>query len=177
MESKKPISTIVAGLILAFALIVMSSIFSLAGDSTSRPGGGWISYLIIIGGLILFIHLYAKSQNNYVSFGDLFSYGFKTTAMMTLVFLIFIVILAIAFPEMKEKALEAARDEMEGQRRMSDSDIETGMELMEKYFWVFMAGATMLGFLIVGCIGSLIGAAITKKNPKNPMHQLDQLDS
>ena len=50
-------------------------------------------------------------------------------------------------------------------------------ELMEKYFWVFMGGATMLGFLIIGCIGSLIGAAVTKKVPKDQMNQLDHLDS
>ena len=177
MENRKPISTIVAGLIIAGALIVISTVFSLMGDSTSRPGGGWLSYLIIIAGLVLFINLYGKSQNHYVKFGDLFSYGFKATAMMTLVFLIFIVVLSLIYPEMKEKALEAARIEMEKQNNMNDSDIDKGVELMEKYFWVFMGGATMLGFLIIGCIGSLIGADVTKKVPKDQMNQLDHLDS
>ena len=177
MELKKPISSVVAGLIIAGLIIVVSTIFSMTGDGSSRPGGGWITYLIIFGGLILFINLYAKAKDNYVTFGELFSYGFKSTAMMTLVFLIFITILSFAMPEMKEKAIEAGRLEMEKQGKMSDGDIDKAMGLMEKYFWVFMAGASMLWFLIIGCIGSLIGAAVTKKRPVNQMQQLDQLDS
>ena len=42
---------------------------------------------------------------------------------------------------------------------------------MEKYFWVFAIGGTMLMFVIVGAIGSLIGAAVTKKRPINPFEQ------
>lgn len=174
METKKPISSQLAGLIIAGFLIVISVAISYVGDKTSRPGGGWIGYLAVILGLIFFINQYAKAKDHYVSFGDLFSYGFKTTAVMTLVFLVFIVILAITMPEMKKEALEASRAEMEKNKNFSDSDIEKGIQLVEKYFWVFMAGATMLAFLVVGCIGSLVGAAIPRKRPKVIVDQLDQ---
>jgi NADH:ubiquinone oxidoreductase subunit 6 (subunit J) len=129
---------------------------------------------VIIGGLIIFIYLYGKAKNNYVTFGDLFSYGFKTTTMMTLVFVVFIVIIALTFPEFKTKAIESARAEMERQKQLTDTDIDKGMNLMTKYFWPFMIGATVLGFVIVGAIGSLLGAAVTKKRPVNPIDQLDR---
>ena len=169
MEPKKPISHLVAGLIIAGILIVSSILISVIGTGTaSRPGGGWISYLILIGGLVFFINKYGNDRENYASFGELFSYGFKATAMITLVFILFIVGIALLFPEFKEKALEAAQLEMESQKNYKEADVEKGMSLMEKYFWVFMIGATTLGFIIIGCIGSLIGAAITKKTPIQP---------
>jgi NADH:ubiquinone oxidoreductase subunit 6 (subunit J) len=173
MEQRKPISHVTAGLIIAGILIVFSILMSFMNGSTTKPGSGWMSYLVICAGLVLFIYLYGKARNNFVSFGDLFSYGFKATAMMTLVFVIFMVIMSFIMPEFKEKAIEAARTEMERQGRLSDSDIEKGMSLMEKYFWVFAIGGTMLGFIIIGAIGSLIGAAVTPKRPYNPIDQLD----
>lgn len=176
METKKTISSQAAGLIIAGILIIVSAAFSIT-DKTSRPGGGWVSYITIIAGLVLFISLYAKARDHYVSFGDLFSYGFKATSVTTLVFLIFIVILAIAMPEMKKETIEAARAEMEKNKSFSESDIDKGLQMIEKYFWIFMAGATMLSFLITGAIGSLIGAAITKKRSKIFPDQLDQSNS
>ena len=176
MERQKAFSSKIAGLIIAGILIAVSVVVSTI-DKSSRPGGGWISYLTIIIGLILFINLYAKSKNNHVSFGDLFSYGFKAISVTTLVFLIFIVILAIAMPEMKKEAIDAARAEMEKNKSFSERDIEKGIQMVEKYFWVFMAGATMLSFLITGAIGSLIGAAITKKNSTIFTNQPEQPNS
>jgi NADH:ubiquinone oxidoreductase subunit 6 (subunit J) len=171
MEAKKPINHIVAGLLIAGILIVFSIIMSLVSGTSSNPGSGWLSYLVIIAGLSLFIYLYGKAMNNTVGFGDLFAYGFKSTAVIVVVFVIFMIILSFAFPEFKEKAMDAARQEMERQGRLNDSDIEKGIELVNKYFWVFAIGGTVLAFVIVGAIGSLIGAAITPKKPKNPFEQ------
>jgi len=173
MEQKKPISHIVAGLLIAGILIVFSIAMSIFSGTASKPGSGWISYCVIIGGLCLFVYLYGKAMNNTVSFGDLFAYGFKATAMIVVVFVIFLIIVSFTFPEFKEKAMEAAREEMEHQGRMNDSDVEKGMDLVGKYFWVFAIGGTVLGFVIVGAIGSLIGAAITPKKPTNPFEQLN----
>lgn len=178
MQQKKPVSSIVAGLLIAAFLIVISLIVSVAGAGTqARPGSGWFTYLIIAVGLMFFISLYAKAKNNQVTFGELFSYGFKATAMLTLVFIAFTVILALANPEWKVKAIEAARADMEHQKAFTDSEIDRNMALMNKYFWVLIIGLMILGFAVVGAIGSLVGAAITRKYGVNPSRdQLDQLD-
>ena len=173
MEPKKPISHTVAGLLIAGILIVFSITMSFISGAASKPGSGWISYLVIIAGLCLFIYLYGRSMNNTVSFGDLFAYGFKSTAIIVVVFVIFLIIVSFAFPEFKQKAIQAARDEMENQGKMNDSDIEKGIELVSKYFWVFAIGGTVLGFVIIGAIGSLLGAAITPKKPNSPFEQLN----
>ncbi|HUP11317.1 MAG TPA: hypothetical protein VM187_03880, partial [Niastella sp.] len=70
METKKPITHVVAGLLIAGIVIVLSMIMMLFAKSSGNPGSGWPTYLIIIGGLIFFINLYGKSNHNQVSFGD-----------------------------------------------------------------------------------------------------------
>jgi hypothetical protein len=167
MEEKKPINHIVAGLLIAGLVIILSIILGLMGQTTNQSAG-WISYIIIIGGLILFINLYGKSKNNYVSFGELFSYGFKATAVVTIMFVLFFIIYNYLSPELKEQAIQAAREQMENRKGATDDQIETSVNMVEKYYMAFAVGGTILGFLIIGAIGSLIGAAVTKKRPKNP---------
>jgi Na+/H+ antiporter NhaC len=176
MQGKKPISHFIAGLIIAGLLIVVSLVTSMTAGSASRPGGGWITYLILIGGIVFFVYQYGKAKNNYTTFGDLFSYGFKTTAIITLVFVVFLIVLSFIYPELKEKSLEAAREQAESQKGVSDADMERSLEMVKKYFWVVVIGGMILFFAIFGVIGSLIGAAITKKEKAKPLQTIDHLD-
>lgn len=175
METKKPISHVVAGLLIAGLVIVLSLATMLfSKEAATKPGSGWISYLIIAGGLVFFITQYGKANNYQTSFGDLFSYGFKATAVYTLLFVGFLILVAALFPDFKTNAMEAARTQMETQKGVNEDQIEKGMQMMEKYFWAFAIGGTTLGFVIIGAIGSLIGAAVTKKRPQNPFEQIPQ---
>ncbi|MFN2457684.1 MAG: DUF4199 domain-containing protein [Chitinophagaceae bacterium] len=174
MEQKQSINHKIAGLIIAGAVIVLSIAGTLISGGAGNTTSGWLTYLIIIAGLIVFINLYGKSKDNFVTFGDLFSYGFKATAVYTVIFVVFLVLFNLLFPEFKEKALEAARVQMENQDRLSDEQIDQALEMTQKYFWVFAIGGTAIGFVIIGAIGSLIGAAVTKKRPVNPLDQLSE---
>lgn len=171
MEPKKPFTHTLAGLLIAGLVIVLSLILMLVANSTSNPGSGWLTYLVIIVGLILSINFYAKSKDNFVSFGELFSFGFKATAVYTVIFIGFLILVSLLFPDFKNSAIEAVRTEMENQKNYNEDQAEQAIQMMEKYFWVFAIGGTMLGFVIVGAIGSLLGAAIAKKRPQNPFEQ------
>jgi hypothetical protein len=171
MEARKPLSHVVAGLLIAAAVIVISMVMMLFSKNAGNPGSGWFSYLIIVGGLIFFINLYGKANNNRLGFGSLFSYGFKATAVYTVVFIGFLILFSALFPDFKNNAIEAARLEMENNNRITDEQAEKGLEMMDKYFWILAIGGTMLGFVITGAIGSLLGAAITKKQPQHPFEQ------
>jgi NADH:ubiquinone oxidoreductase subunit 6 (subunit J) len=171
MSNPKPISHMIAGLIIAGVLILLSMGFHFAG--IEQTGSiAFIPYIIIVGGLILFINMYGNAMNNHVSFGSLFAYGFKATAMLTLVMIFFTVIFFLVFPEIKEKMFEMAREKMEESGNMAPSDIEKGLEVWSKFFWVLTIGGILLVYAIVGAIGSVIGAALTKKKPINPLDQL-----
>jgi hypothetical protein len=170
MEEKKPVSHIVAGLTIAAILVVYSILLNYM-DLSQNQSMGWLSYIILIGGLILFINLYGKAKNNQVTFGNLFSYGFKATAIITLIMIAFIIIFFMAFPEFKDKIVDAAREGMEKQGKMTDDQIDQGIEMFERNFILFSAGGALFMYLLLGAIGSLIGAAITKKQPRNPFDQ------
>ncbi|HYO21964.1 MAG TPA: hypothetical protein VER36_06135, partial [Flavisolibacter sp.] len=64
MEETKPVSHIVAGLIISLAVILFSVVMQFATGSQAGPGAGWITYLIIIAGLVIFIQRYGKAKNN-----------------------------------------------------------------------------------------------------------------
>ena len=180
MEEKKPITHITAGLILAGVLIIFSEVMmAIQGDEVSgtRSGTQWIVYLVVIGALIYFINQYAKANHNEMSFGNLFAFGFKITAVFSAISVLYMLVFPYIHPEFKQQAIDAARVEMEKQKDFNESKMETAMSILEKYFWVFAIGGSLIGNLVLGCVGSLIGAAVTKKNKRNPMQQIDQLDS
>lgn len=170
MEERKPISHFVAALIIAAILVIYSIILNFL-DLSQNQTLGWISYIILIGGLALFVNLYGKAHNHQLTFGNLFTYGFKATAIITLIMIVFIIIFFLAFPEFKEKIIESAREGMEKQGKMSDDQIDQSMQMFERNFMVFSAGAALFMYLILGAIGSLIGAALTKKQTRSPFDQ------
>jgi hypothetical protein len=179
MQEKKPINSIAAGALLGAVLIVMSEItMAVQGNKVSgeRPTSSWIVYIIIIGALIFFINQYAKANDNTLTFGNLFVYGFKITAVFVVMNFVYMLVFQYIHPDFKQAAMEAARLEMEKQKNAEDKQIETTMDFMDKYFWVIAIAASTFGNLVLGVIGSLIGAAIPKKGKKNQMKQLDHLD-
>lgn len=170
MAETKPLSYFIAALIISAILIVYSILLQMLGMDQNRSLQ-WLSYALLIGGLIYFINAYGKAHNNSLTFGNLFAYGFKTTALVAVIMALFLVIFSLIFPEYKEKVIEMSRTAMEERGNLSDSQIESSLEMMDKYYLVGLVGGTILFTLIVGAIGSLIGAGVTKKNPVGPFGQ------
>jgi hypothetical protein len=171
MEERKPVSHVTAGLIIAGLLVIYSLIIQFTGLMQSQSVG-LLQYLVIFAGLIYFINKYGKANDYTVSFGNLFAYGFKSTAVFTIINIGFLIILFVAFPEFKEKTFEMARKQMESNPKVSEEEVEKAVDIARKFFWVGIVGGTMLLYIILGAIGSLIGAAVTKKRPHNPIDQL-----
>ena len=75
--------------------------------------------------------------------------------------------LGVLFPDLMERTLEVQRLEMI-KKGMSDSDIDNAMSIARKIGVPMGAIVTVIIYLIIGAIGSLVGAALAKKNP-NPV--------
>src|SRR5215204_4081127 len=167
MQEKKPITHITAGLIIAAVLVVFSIIINFMG-LTQQRSLGLLQYLLIIGGLVYFITQHGKEHNYTLTFGNLFAFGFKATAVFTIINIVFLIIFFLVFPEMKEKSFEMARQQMEDRGSVSEEQIEQGIDIARRFFWVGLIGGTMFFMILIGAIGSLIGAAVTKKRPVSP---------
>jgi len=135
----------------------------------------WLGYGIFLAGVILSISQYGKQINYNSTFGNYFAHGFKVSALVTLLMIVFLVVFMTVFPEFKDKAMEEAKKGM-AEKNLSEDQIEQTMNMTKKFFMVFLIGGALLGYLIVGAIASVIGAAITKKNPR-PLEDINQIES
>lgn len=167
MQERKPISPLVAGLIIGAFMIIYFLALNFLGMEQNRMMG-WIGYLLMIAGLIIFINMYGAARDHQVGFGGLFSYGFKATALIALLLTIFLIGFFLIFPEYKDKIIEAAREGMEKQGRATEEQIDQGMEMYSRNFMLFTVGGALFMYVLCGVIGSLLGAALTKKRPPNP---------
>lgn len=167
----QPTSTITKGLIIALIMIAVSIGIYFSGMDMNGPVK-WLTYCILVIGIIVSIMQYGKQVDYNASFGNYFGHGFKIAATVTVIMIIYIVVFVLLFPEMKEKALDEASKAMSKQD-MPDDQKATAMEMIKKSFMLIMIGGTLLWNIILGLIASLIGAAVTKKNPR-PLEELNQ---
>lgn len=164
MEKKQ--THIMYGLITALALIALNLIIHLA-DVEDPTWTQWISYTIFLIGVLINAFAFSKANDNYVTFGNVFSSGFKASAIITLISIAWLFIFMWLFPEMKEKGFEIARKSME-KKNMDEEQIEQALVMTKKYYNVFMVGAVVFSYMFIGALSSLIGAAIVKKKGEVP---------
>jgi len=169
---KRVMTHVQKGLLVSLILIVIG----IAGYFTKLFEQSWFSWasngilcIAVIWGCIT----YANQMNGQVTFGNVFTHGFKMSVVIALILIVWVLLaMTVLFPEMKDKTLEMARQRMEERGNLSDSQIEQGVEFTKKFFIPFAIGGTLLGTLIFGTVASLIGAAVAKKKPVNPLDQM-----
>jgi amino acid transporter len=163
METKVT-SPVIKGLLITLVLTIIGFVGRMA-NLQYETWFAWLSYGLLITAIIISCIIYSNQLNHNVTFGNVFANGFKTTAVVTCLTILFMVILLLAMPEMKEEMIEHMQKQAEKGSSATEEQLEQSRELIPKMFWVFVIGGILLGYLIMGCIASLIGAAIAKKNP------------
>jgi len=111
-------------------------------------------------------------MNGNVTFGNVFAHGFKTTAVVAALLAVYTFIaVKFLFPDIVDKSLAMAKKEMEEKGTLSDEQMEQALSMVRNFFVPFAIGGILVMFAIIGAISSLIGAAVAKKNPKDPFAQ------
>jgi hypothetical protein len=168
---KQITSHIVKGALLG-AFSILFSIIIYIFNLYSVTWLSWISYAVIVGGIIYGNIVYANQNNNNVSFGNIFAHGFKTTAVLIVISVVYTLLsLKVLFPDMIDKIIDMSRIEMEKNPKMTDEIIEQAISMTRKFFIPFAVGGVLIGTGFMGAIGSLIGAGVAKKNPVDPFKQ------
>jgi amino acid transporter len=165
---KKVTSPIVKGLLITLLLAIIDLVGGFAHLKTAT-WYGWISLIILMIAIIWACVSFGTQSNGNVTFGNVFAYGFKTSAVVACILLLYTMLsMFVIFPETKDLALEQARKQMEEKGTLSEAQVDQAVEWTSKFFIPFAMVGVILGTLIFGVIASLIGAAVTKKNPQSP---------
>ncbi len=159
----------VKGIIISLILIVIGFVARLT-NLDAQSWFAWLSYSLLLIAIIISCINYSNQNNNNVTFGNVFADGFKTTAVITCITLVFTVVLLLIMPEMKQRIFDIAKQQAQ-QQGADDQMIQTQQEMMTKFFWPLIIAGIIVGYLIIGAIASLIGAAVSKKNPQDPFTQ------
>jgi hypothetical protein len=177
MEEKKMMTPLTKGLILGMITVVLSLLLqTFIPDLKEQQKYSWASLIIIFGGIIWACWSYAKDMNGNVTFGNVFAHGFKTTAVLTSISVVFTVItVTLIFPDLKDRAMENAREQMIEQGQLNDTQIDQAIEMTKKFFTVFAIGGVIISNLLIGVIASLIGGGVVKKNPNPTPFESDNL--
>lgn len=174
MENK-PLSNAKAALIVFFLMVIYTLIISFGGlqSNTKLP---WISYIIIIFGIMILVMKYGKDLQNNVTFGNLFAYGFKTVATLIIFYVAFTVVFYLIFPEYKMRLLEIMKDNaLKTATPDNQEQVKSGINIMQRFFWVAMIAGIIISFAILGALGALLGAAFSKRNPNNLTGNINQI--
>lgn len=167
MEENKIMSTQIKGVLIAL-LVIIIGIVGYYTDLAFTSWYNWVSNGVMFIAIIAACIHFANQKQGYVTFGNVFLHGFKVTAVVTVILLLYsILAMTILFPDMKERIFEMQQSKME-ESGLDGDKIDQAMVMMKKYFTLFMVMGVIFGTMIFGCIASLIGAAVAKKKPINP---------
>ena len=171
MEETKIMSPQIKGLLIALIVIILgiAGYFTGLGFSTWY---NWVVNAIMFAAIIIACVHFANQKQGYVTFGNVFLHGFKISAVITVIMLVYTILaFTVLFPDMKEKIFEMQATQME-KRGLDDDKMEQATNAMKNFFWPITIGVTIFGTLIWGSIASLIGAAVAKKKKINPLDQM-----
>ncbi|MDX5346604.1 MAG: DUF4199 domain-containing protein [Hymenobacteraceae bacterium] len=152
------------GIITGLVLVIFTLILLLT-DMSGEPSISWLAYLIIIGGIVLGMKHFRAENGGFMSYGQGLGLGTLLSVIAgglagitTYVYIKFIDSSSVG------KILEKQRLDLE-ERGMDDDQIEQTMAMTEKFTNPeMMLVFTILIYLMVGFILSLIIAAIMKRN-------------
>jgi hypothetical protein len=167
---KKPLSFFQAGLIITIVMILFGLIVYLTGLYKTQQWISYVSYLLLCIMIIIAVVNYANSRDGRVTFGQCFGWGFKTSMIVTVLYLLYLVVFIMIFPDFKAELMQLTREGMEKQN-LPEDQIDAGVSMMDKGFYIFMFLGTIFFFLVIGVIGSLLGGAFAKKRPVSPFEQ------
>lgn len=170
-EAKEPRTHLQYGLIAGLVLIVLFVLYAVIGWSFKGGVIRWIPSIVFMLLILLAQFTHAKAVNGYITYGNLFAKGFKTAAVATCIYVVFLIIFLLVDPSYKERVLEMSREGMV-EKGMSSDQIKPAMAMVRKFFMVSTIAGAVIGELVLGLIASLVGAAVAPKKSKEEVMAL-----
>ena len=159
---------ILYGFLTALAIIIINVILYITNNAF-HTWSQYVSYVPLLIGLILNANAFSKANDEGVTFGKLFSSCYKACAIITIVVIAWSFIAVAIFPDMVDKAMEAAKERMMEKGNVSQEQLDQGIAMMQKGFKLLMVIGVIVMYIVFGALLSLVAAAIAKKKPATTM--------
>jgi hypothetical protein len=161
-------SSLIMGVYLAIALILVSVIFYVTGSPFSKIGQ-YLSYPIMIGGIILGQLTYKKALGGTLTYGQAVGAGVLTMVFASVISGIYTYLLyAVIDPSLQEQMRIFTEEQIIKQGRVPEEQMEMAVNMASKFQTPpMMLVMAVVGGAFVGLVISLITAIFIKKNPSD----------
>jgi len=155
------------GLLIALPLVVFAIVITIL-KMEGNQALSIIPILLMLAGIVWACISYSNQMQGNVTFGNVFGHGFKASAVIAAIMGLWVAIsLGLIFPEALDRAMDLQREAMQKKGDVPDEQIEQAMRIGKKMALPMGTIFSVIIYLIIGALGSLLGAAVAKKNP-NP---------
>lgn len=145
------------GLISGLCMIIISlTIYYLRGSFDGEAQ--YAAYVFYLGSVIYCQYLLFRSAKEKLSFGRLFSEGFRTFIAITFLMVLFTWVFLYTHPEIREQMAGQYRDDLLRSGNRTPIQIESEVAEAKKKYITFFTSVAIFGYLMIGAFGSLIGA-------------------
>ena len=145
------------------ALTMMATALIINYRLNNQPGNWqYLAYLIYAAGIGWVMIPHAKANHFNLSFGQLFSSGFRCFILVTLLMVAFTYAFLRSKPEIRQEAMDSYRNELAKQPDLTPAEAEKNLSGATKYFDLMMLSMAIFGYLFTGALFTLLIALLIK---------------
>lgn len=159
-------SSITYGVYLGILLILMSVVYYVTGN-TFASSAQWVSYALMIGGVVFAQLGYKKVLGGTMTYGQALGVGVLTMLFASIISSIYTYLLySVIDPSLQEQMRIFTEEKIIQQGNVPDEQLDMAIEVATKFQKpALMAIFGVLGGTFIGLIISLITAIFTQKKP------------
>ncbi len=161
-------STMVSGIYLGIALILLSVVFYVTGNTFSKIAQ-YSSYPIMIAGIIWGQISYKNELGGFSTYGQAFTAGLLTMVFASILTSIYTYLLyTVIDPSLQEQMRIFTEEQMMAQGKVPEEQMEMALQMTAKFQTpIMLVVFSLFGGAFIGAIISLITAIFIKKNPSD----------
>lgn len=156
------------GLITGIVMVATSAIAFYGFHMPYQSKFPIVLYSIYTSGILLALILFHK-QSAAVKFKDYFSEGFKTFIIAVLLIVIYTFVFVKTNPHMIDGFIEENNKQLAAQGNRTAAEIAANANSIRSMFLLTMVTGTMVIYLIIGALVSVIAAGFLSQQKNNPV--------
>lgn len=123
----------------------------------------YIAYVLYAAGIFFSVLRYSLSPERTGKFGDMFSQGFRTFIVVTLIMVAFTGIFSSMHPEIASQVSEEYRKDLIIKKEKTPAEIDNEVATFKKQYTVRLISASIFGYLFLGSVATAMFTLILNK--------------